>query len=86
MHLYHGRANAIRPYERDITMYKHLSNPRNPENPDSKIIYRRYSQKTTMSPKIHRAHMRVNLLGTQSSVEIVRANHQVLLARNSIVE
>ena len=24
MYLYHGRANAIHPYERDITMYKHL--------------------------------------------------------------
>ena len=24
MHRYHGRANAIHPYERDITMYKHL--------------------------------------------------------------
>ncbi len=24
MYLYHGRANAIHPYERDITTYKHL--------------------------------------------------------------
>jgi hypothetical protein len=36
MYLYHGRANAIRPYERDITMYKHLSNPQYPKNPDSR--------------------------------------------------
>ena len=37
MHLYHGRANAIHPYERDITMYKHLSNPRNPDSKQDAI-------------------------------------------------
>jgi len=46
----------------------------------------KYSLKTTMSPKIPRAPMRVNLLGTQSSVEIMRANHPVLSGRNSMLE
>jgi hypothetical protein len=37
MHLYHGRANAIHPYNNLLTQTKDaLSNPQNPENPDSK--------------------------------------------------
>jgi hypothetical protein len=39
MHLYHGRANAIHPYKNLLTQTKDvLSIPRNPENPDSKLI------------------------------------------------
>jgi hypothetical protein len=37
MHLYHGRANAIHPYNNlHIQNEDVLSNPRNPVNPDSK--------------------------------------------------
>ena len=37
MHLYHGRANAIHPYNNLLTQTEDvLCNPINPENPDSK--------------------------------------------------
>jgi hypothetical protein len=37
MHLYHGRANAIHPYNNLLNQTKDaLFNPQNPENPDSK--------------------------------------------------
>jgi hypothetical protein len=47
-----------------------LINPRNPENPDSKLFTGDIPQKAP----------------PQSSVEIMRTNHQVLSGRNSIVE
>jgi hypothetical protein len=40
MHLYHGRANAIHPYNNLLTQNKDVHcNPRNPVNPDSKLIF-----------------------------------------------
>jgi hypothetical protein len=40
MHLYHGRANAIHPYNNLLTQTKDvLSNPQNPVNPDSKTLF-----------------------------------------------
>ena len=39
MYFYHGRANAIHPYKNLLTQTKDvLSIPRNPINPDSKLI------------------------------------------------
>jgi calcineurin-like phosphoesterase family protein len=40
MHLYHGRANAIHPYNNLLTQTEDvLCNPQNPVNPDSKLIF-----------------------------------------------
>jgi hypothetical protein len=41
MHLYHGRANAIHPYNNLLTQTKDVHcNPQNPVNPDSELIFR----------------------------------------------
>ncbi len=41
MHLYHGRANAIHPYNNLLTQTEDiLFNPQNPVNPDSKIRWK----------------------------------------------
>jgi hypothetical protein len=43
MHLYHGRANAIHPYNNLLTQTEDVLcnpiNPVNPVNPDSKLIF-----------------------------------------------